>query len=75
MLDLYKKIVLKHSYLGLKNILKNKGSGLGTIFELLVVNNLTPETGPISKFKNFLISEKYEITSIIKRDNEKKKVN
>ena len=73
MLDLYKKIILKHSYLGLKNILKNKGSGLGTIFELLVVNNLTPETGPISKFKNFLISEKYEITSIIKRDNEKKK--
>ena len=74
MLDLYKKIILKHSYFELKNILKNKGSGsgLGTIFKLLVVDNLTPEIGPVNKFNNFSISEKYEINTFIKKDNDHK---
>jgi len=74
MLDLYKKIILKHSYLELKNILKNKGSGSGLeiIFKLLVINNLTPETEPVNKFKIFLISEKYKINSFIKKDNDQK---
>ena len=75
MLSLYKKIMIKHSYLGLKNILKNKGSGLGTIFQLIVIDNLSPETGPINIFNNFSFSGKYNISSIIKRDNKKEKNN
>ena len=75
MLSLYKKIILKNNYSVLKSILNNKGSGLGTLFELLVIHELTPTISPISKFKNFSISEKYVIPSIVKRDNEKNKIN
>ena len=72
MLDIYKNIILNYSYTGLRKTLNNKGSGLGNIFELAVVFYLTPKGEEcVNIFKNFSISEKMTIHTIVKKNNEK----
>ena len=69
---LYKFIILKYNYNSLKSLLKNKGSGLGTIFEMKVVFSLLPNKNNKNIFHNFTINEHINIESIIKRENETK---
>ena len=70
---LYKFIFLKYNYENIKNALKNKGSGLGTIFEMKVVFRLFPNINKKNIFNNFAIDEHIQIDSIVKRSNETKK--
>ena len=70
---LYKFIFLKYNYENIKNALKNKGSGLGTIFEMKVVFRLFPNINKKNIFNNFTIDEHIQIDSIVKRSNETKK--
>ena len=64
---LYKFIFLKYNYENIKNALKNKGSGLGTIFEMKVVFRLFPNINKKNIFNNFAIDEHIQIDSIVKR--------
>ena len=70
---LYKFIMLKYNYNILKNNVKNKGSGLATIFEMKVIFRLLPNKNNNDIFYNFIINEHVQIESIIKRLNETKK--
>jgi len=70
---LYRFIVLKCNYETIKKALKNKGSGLGTIFEMKVVFRLFPNINKKNIFNNFTIDEHIQIESIVKRFNETKK--
>lgn len=71
MMDIYRIIIFRHSYSTLKNILTNKGSALETIFEILLIFNLSPK-GLMNTniFNYFSISGKIQIRSIIKKKNE-----
>lgn len=64
--DIYSIITLNNNYNILKKILNNKGSGLGTIFELKILFNLFEG----KKIFNFTINKKYEIRTIIPKSNE-----
>ena len=65
---IYNKISLNNSYYSLKKIMDNKGSGLGTIFELKVIDSLYENKKII---KDFDIKEKIEIHTIVPKSNEK----
>ena len=65
MSDIYAHITLNNNYNALKNILNNKGSGLGTIFEL----KISLYEG--KKLFDFTINKKFAIHTIIPKSNEK----
>ena len=67
MKNIYKFIALKYTYNTIQNVLNDKGSGLGTLFEMKVIHTLSEIT---NYFKNFIISEKYEIHVIVSKKNE-----
>ena len=73
---LYKFIMLKYNYNALKSTVKNKGSGLATIFEMKVIFRLLPNKDNKNDiFYNFIINDHIQIESIIKRTNETKNYN
>ena len=66
MSDIYAHITLNNNYSSLKNILNNKGSGLGTIFELKIIFSLYEG----KKLFDFTINKKFAIHTIIPKTNE-----
>lgn len=66
--DIYKKIVLNNSYNSLKLILDNKGSGLATFFEMMVIQNLLEQP---NSFDDFYITAHHIIQTIVPKKNEK----
>lgn len=66
--NIYKKIALNNSYYTLKSLLNNKGSGLGTLFEMKVIQNLLEQP---NSFEDFYITDHYIIQKIVPKKNEK----
>lgn len=66
LLDIYSHITLNNNYNALKTILNNKGSNLGTIFELKIIFNLSEG----KKLFDFTIKKKFVIHTIVPKSNE-----
>jgi len=67
--DIYKRIAFNYSYNTLKKILDNKGSGLGTLFEMKIIQHLFENP---NSFKDIYITGHHIIQTIVPKDNEKK---